>query len=347
MQLMIDMAVESVAGLRLAAQFLLDHAAIIEGDTLTNVPAGTLPVVPVAPLAPPAPSNIVPFPPPPPPVVPVAANPAPSMGNGQTAPIAPPAPTATPSASISAPAVPAPPVPSMIPNSASPATTTTGVIERDSAGMPWDARIHQKGKSKKKDHTWKLQKGIDPAIVQGVLQDLQARGLMAPPVPNTPVPVGASAPVSLPPVPPAPGPNGAGAHFPPAPGQGEAPNNAPYSNGQAQNGYQAGQLPPPAPDQESGQASPVNLPPAAAVPLPPAASMGVPNANNAGVVQEVDTFRALVAKFTAARTSGKLNGDQVNAIVLQAGAPSLQVLKSMAHLIPVADALLDQALLIA
>lgn len=59
------------------------------------------------------------------------------------------------------------------------------VVEYDSVGMPWDARIHQKAKGKKKDNTWKLIKGIDPAIVQAVTAELAARK-------------GASAPVSLP-----------------------------------------------------------------------------------------------------------------------------------------------------
>lgn len=323
MQLMIDIAAESAASLRLAAQLLLDHAAILDGGVPAqnaSVPAGTIPIAPLVPPSPPAPSNVLPFPPPPPPVAPAVVNPALSMGNGSTVPIAPPVPIATPNAATSAPVVPAPPAPTTAPNTASPATTTTGVIERDKAGMPWDARIHQKLKSKKKDGTWKLQKGIDPAIVTGVMQDLQARGLL------TPAPVGAVAPVALPPVPPPPGiANGA------APGQETA---------QAQ-AYQAGQLPPPAPGQET---SSVTLPP---VPVPTAPVLGVPDAPNAGMVQGLDPFRALVQKFTNARVQGKLTQDQVNGIITQAGAPSLQALKAMAHLIPVADAMLDGELAMA
>lgn len=103
---------------------------------------------------------------------------------------------------------------------ASVATATTGTIEYDSAGMPWDARIHQKAKGKKKDNTWKLIKGIDPAIVQAVTAELAARkgasapvslpqgsnSVPVPPVTNVPAPPGvpappASAPVSVPPPP--------------------------------------------------------------------------------------------------------------------------------------------------
>lgn len=74
------------------------------------------------------------------------------------------------------------------PSMSAPAAGVAGAVvsaEYDSAGMPWDARIHQKAKGKKKDNTWKLIKGIDTAIVQAVTAELAARK-------------GASAPVSLP-----------------------------------------------------------------------------------------------------------------------------------------------------
>jgi hypothetical protein len=104
------------------------------------------------------------------------------------------------------------------------APTSTGassVTEYDSAGVPWDARIHQKAKSKKKDLTWKIQKGLDPLIVQGVIAELSANGKLrqadafppkaaeAPSPPSsaaasvfgkTPLPAGAEAP--QPPAPP-------------------------------------------------------------------------------------------------------------------------------------------------
>lgn len=72
--------------------------------------------------------------------------------------------------------------------SASNAAGATNVVsaEVDSAGMQYDARIHQKAQGKKKDGTWKLIKGVDTAIVQAVTAELAARK-------------GASAPVSLPP----------------------------------------------------------------------------------------------------------------------------------------------------
>lgn len=144
-------------------------------------------------------SNVVNFPTagtvPPPPPANIAATPAPS---GNVAPIV-----------VAATDVVSVPMP----------------LEFDSAGMPWDARIHQKAKGQKKDKTWKLIKGIDPAIVQAVTAELAARKVIpdalkvplpptstgsnsvpVPPVTNVPAPPGvpappASAPVSVPPPP--------------------------------------------------------------------------------------------------------------------------------------------------
>lgn len=96
-------------------------------------------------------------------------------------------------------------------------------LDYDKAGMPWDARIHQKAKGVKKDGTWKLIKGIDTAIVQAVTAELAARkgasapvslpqtqpgtsSVPVPPVSNVPAPPGVPAPpapasVSVPPPP--------------------------------------------------------------------------------------------------------------------------------------------------
>jgi hypothetical protein len=242
-QLMIDILAETPAALRLAAEFLTSHAALRE---MSEVPTGTQPapfvpaaatpaaalaptavaaVAPTAPPAPAAPSNVLPFVPPVP-VAPAAmvpaAPPAPGTSNAPSAvipdtsasPTAPPAPisnvaTVSPGASAAPPAA----------------------EEYDDHGVPYDGRIHQKGKSKKKDGSWKLQKGIADAVVSAVMQELASRirkvqaapPAPAPPAPapdaDTPVSVGASAPVTLPPVPPIP----QAPLAPPAPGQIAAP----------------------------------------------------------------------------------------------------------------------------
>jgi hypothetical protein len=228
-QLMIDILAETPAALRLAAEFLTSHAALRE---MSEVPTGTQPAAPLAPVAPAAPSNVVPF------VLPPVA-----PAQGATAPVAPPAPTmnltpppiptsapsvATPDMSASPTAPPAP-ISNVATVSPGASAAPPAAEEYDDHGVPYDGRIHQKGKSKKKDGSWKLQKGIADAIVSAVMQELAPRirkppaAPAAPPAPapdaGTPVSVGAPAPVTLPPVPPVP----QAPLAPPAPGQVAAP----------------------------------------------------------------------------------------------------------------------------
>lgn len=54
--------------------------------------------------------------------------------------------------------------------------------ELDSAGQPWDARIHSGGKSKIANGTWKLKKGADPTEVAQVLA--QNKALLDSPLPG-------------------------------------------------------------------------------------------------------------------------------------------------------------------
>lgn len=296
---MIDIAAETPAALRLAAQFFIDHAALKEAlEGGASVPTGTTPAAPAAPFVsagataaavvaptvaaaaptapsapaapppPPPPSNVLPFVPPTPTNAPAAATPGTSAAPSPST-----AATASPGAS-----------------GAPPATD-----EYDDHGVPYDARIHQKGKSKKKDGSWKLQKGIADAIVTAVMQELAPRirkptAPSAPPAPpadappagfgTTPLPVGASAaPVSLPPVPPIPG--------------------------------QAPVAPPP--PQET-------------------------------VAPDADPFRALVSKISQARGTNKISAEEVAQCCAQAGAPNVQTLKAMPHLIPVVESFIDSIL---
>lgn len=346
MQLMIDIATETPAALRLAASFFADHAALMENEESKAALIRSV--------APSVPSNVVPFPPPVPPVVPVAVNPAQFTPNVQTAPIAPPVPTAIPPASTLVPVVPAAPVNTTIQNNASPATIMTGgIFELDSAGMPWDARIHQKLKSKKKDGTWKLQKGIADNIVAAVTQEIHVYLLTHPELraPQTSVTAGAAAPVSLPPVP-------IGIQAPAAPpapqnyefqGQIQAPPVREETHAEAaqrawadhQKRQTEGQIPVPAIPQPVPQAS-VSLPPP--VPLSPAANVGVPNSGQPGVLSPPEAYRALVSKIAVARNSGRITAEQVTSIVMQAGVTNLQLLGSMLHLVPNVDALVDAVL---
>lgn len=69
--------------------------------------------------------------------------------------------------------------------------------ERDSTGLPWDARIHAKSKTTNKDGTWKSARGVDAATVAAVEAELRA--LIAPPMPTAAAaPVMQAQPVAMP-----------------------------------------------------------------------------------------------------------------------------------------------------
>jgi hypothetical protein len=308
MQLMIDTLQESPAQLRLAAKFLADHAALVEAMTAGSTELVRAPAAPTPAPAAPVLAPVVPL------VQPVATV-------TPIVPTAPPAPPVNPVASISS-------------DTASPATTIAAVSnvvdEYDSAGMPWDARIHQKTKATKKDGTFKIQKGIDGAIVIAVTQELINAGRMRAAQPAAPVAVGAAAPVTLPPPPPAPQ------------GESQTYNQAYEYQGQTVSGQVEAQAQ--TQSQTAPPPPPVNLPGVPAVHVPPAPSVGVPDVNQPGVLPPVD-FRSLMNKIMAAKNAGKITAEQVLQYVQQAGAPSLQMLGSMAHLVPVVDASIDAHLM--
>jgi hypothetical protein len=77
--------------------------------------------------------------------------------------------------------------------------------ERDTAGLPWDERIHSSTKSKNADGTWRIKRGTSPQVVGKVTKELQATVAAVP----------AAAPAALP-APPTPG-------LPPVPGANVAP----------------------------------------------------------------------------------------------------------------------------
>lgn len=122
--------------------FGFGQAPLPPGATLA--PSSAVAVPPPTALTVPTPSGIVP-----PPVPPV--------------PVPPPVPTAL------AATPPAPPA-------AAPSAAALGV-EVDSAGLPWDARIHAETKTKIKDGTWRQKRGTDPALLAAVEAEL--RGAVA------------------------------------------------------------------------------------------------------------------------------------------------------------------------
>lgn len=106
----------------------------------------------------------------------------------QAAPLVPVLPPAAP---------PAPMQPASIPPSAATAPTAVpGTVERDSTGLPWDARIHASTKTKVASGAWTAKRNVDPAFKAQVEADL--RGLPAPAAAAPAVPV---APPAAPPAP--------------------------------------------------------------------------------------------------------------------------------------------------
>jgi hypothetical protein len=245
------------------------------------VPPGT--AVPVAPTGPTLPGNVLPFPGAPsfPPV-----NLAPTAGQTQTTlPLA----------------------------SSAGAASTVASVELDSAGIPWDARIHQdsKGRNDKGKGTWKVKKGLEtksPGLLEQVMAELTANKLNG--VTGALAAAAAVAPpVTLPPGPlsmpqPAVGPAGGPLVLPTMP---LAP--------------PGGALPP-----VSSGLPPANL---------PAPNVGVP-------ANPMTLFQALMQKIGAAlnATPPQITQEQVNAAHINLGVPQLQLLITQPDKIPQVEAAL-------
>jgi hypothetical protein len=96
----------------------------------------------------------------------------PNVPSVPTIPVAPAVPAADPQAAavFGGATAPVPVAPTQIPS-------VPGVpadVVRDSAGVPWDARIHAGTQTTKQDGTWKLKKGVDAGVVTTVLAEIGA-----------------------------------------------------------------------------------------------------------------------------------------------------------------------------
>lgn len=120
----------------------------------------------------------------------------PSIVAAVPSPTAPEAATAI--TSTATPNVPVPPAPTPA-NTAAPVAPPTASpahgVELDARGLPWDSRIHSRGKTKNAQGEWKKSRGIDPHLLARIEKELYA--LMA--IPAQPSPPAASATVPLPP----------------------------------------------------------------------------------------------------------------------------------------------------
>ncbi len=284
MQLMLNIADEKPAALRLCAQFLIDQANLMEQSE--KVPPQPQVANSPGPLAPPAPVQ--------------AAAPTAPVAPTATAPVSS---TVSPTlalVSVSPPVVPSAPI----------APAAPAVDEYDSSGVPFDSRIHQVKRGQKKDGTWKLQKGIADTLVSAVMQELAPRvkrpaptaptahyinGVLQPPASAQPAPIAPAAPIF-----------------------GQAP-------------LPAGVDPAPVSPQPAATPGPVGTQIS-----PPA-----PNATPAPDAAALDPFRALIRKIATAKDKGWITMEQVTQAVADAGAPSLNLLSNMQHLIPAVEGNID------
>lgn len=77
----------------------------------------------------------------------------------------------------------------------------------DSAGLPWDERIHAQTRGLNADNSWRRRRGVDDATFDAVTAELKARGVSPPPV--APLPLNPTPPVMMtPPMPANPEPAG-------------------------------------------------------------------------------------------------------------------------------------------
>lgn len=201
-QIMIDTATDSIESLRRFAKLMQDEADFREEETTriledaAKVPAGTLvgkgkepaPIVDAAP----------------------EVNTAAIFGGAPVSSLPPPVgydpPAYTPPV-----LVPAAPTAGSILSAAIAGATLAGA-ELDSAGLPWDARIHQETRKQNKDKTWQNRRGIDKDMLAAVttelkfnLQQQQQMQQSAPTATAPPPPPAALAPPPPPATPAAPG----------------------------------------------------------------------------------------------------------------------------------------------
>jgi hypothetical protein len=257
-----------------------------------------------------------------------------SVPAGTNAPLAPPAPIApsitAPVPLVASPAfvAPAAPVPLMTPPAASAATTTaetsasavsvvtlpsapTATLERDSDGMPWDARVHSETRKTNADGTWRNRRNLDVNVKAAVMAELKRLygGQL-----TTQTDLTVTAPQA--PLPPA----------------------APVIDGTS--GQVIGHIVPPAPTAPVAPQPPV--------PVPNGVPVGLPNTAQPAVLPALG-FRDFMSAVNKALTAGRLTQDQlttackainldgISALASEPGKISL-VHSQIAHLLGAATA---------
>ena len=163
---------------------------LVDGVPAPPIYAEPVPVLPIYPN--PAATSIETLVQPMPPVTPPPLpNLMPAVSYADTVFVEPPAPPVPPVGVQTAQVVQVPPAtvqppPTLVSAPAPPCPPIAGV-KVDGEGLPWDKRIHASTKTfRQSDNTWKLLKGIDPALVTSVKAELRA--CIAAPAPTTPYP---------------------------------------------------------------------------------------------------------------------------------------------------------------
>lgn len=167
-------------------------------------------------------------------------------------------------------------------------------VDVDKNGMPWDVRIHAGTKTKNADGTWRYKRGVQPASIKIVEDELRA--VMA--LPNV-----------------ASGASGATASTP------AAPNAATIA-------------PPPPPPPASAAASPALPAPTGPAPSPVAAQGIAGPASPSNVPGAINTYVELAGAMTGALVAKKLTQEECGAILFEFGVSSLPLVAARPDLIP-------------
>jgi len=247
-----------------------------------------------------------------------------------------PFPTASGSPVSAAPS--AAPAPSTTPNTASPAPVAPAapsVPDRDSKGVPWDARIHSEARTKNNDGSWRYKRKLDDAVKKAVEAELSVVTNAAAPAvgqpPNAAVPPPPPPPSFAVPTPP-----------PPAPPVSLSANGAasvpmPPPNDGVSNAGQPVMVPqPPVTPQAPPNATPSVAPVA---PVNPTVAPPAPSSATAGGSVAAISFPELVVKLNKALTANQITQTDMETVCSELGLEGVGALSAPenAHLVGEVD----------
>ena len=180
------------------------------------------------------------------------------------------------------------------------AATQAPGIEVDSAGMPWDYRIHASSRAKVADGTWRQRRNLDPNVLAQVQAEmLQVMGL---PIPTA----------------------GSGSQ------QEEQPSADPIAEADPEQAFIDAVIPPPPPPFAPSAVVPAA--PVAIAPPPPSTPAGV--ATTASLSSQPVTFPQLVTRITKMLAAKELTQGDIAGACQSLGIPHMPALASRPDLIP-------------